>query len=180
MGRVQTEETKRKQSEATKRLHREGKLKSFGFSPAAWENRRQNIDKHMKTASFDTLSYEFKRRRLIHEQENRCAKCSLSEWMGQSLILELDHKDGIGDNDVRENLEMLCPNCHSLTPTWRGRNKPSRNSFHGRVTDEELGAALQSAPSIRQALLAVGMAAKGNNYTRAKRLLAERGDIYIR
>ena len=55
--------------------------------------------------------------------EERCALCGTIEWMGQRLALHLDHIDGNGGNWELENLRVLCPNCHSLTPTYCGRSK---------------------------------------------------------
>lgn len=52
----------------------------------------------------------------------RC-ECGLTnEWNGRPLVLELDHKDGNRHNNDVENLRFLCPNCHSQTPTHRGKN----------------------------------------------------------
>lgn len=42
-------------------------------------------------------------------------------------VLEIDHADGDGSNHAPSNLRVLCPNCHSLTPSYRGRN-----AGHGR------------------------------------------------
>lgn len=92
-------------------------------------------------------------------------RCGLDEWLGEKLVLELEHKDGNNQNNIRENLEALCPNCHSLTPTWRGRNKSNV-----KVTDKDLLIALANTKNIHQALLSVGLAAKGTNYGRAKAL----------
>jgi len=55
-----------------------------------------------------------------------CAECELSRWRGRKLTLELDHIDGDPTNNVIENLRLLCPNCHSITETWRGRNHKRR------------------------------------------------------
>ena len=63
------------------------------------------------------------KRYILAEQSNKCNHCNNSEWMGKKLVLELEHKDGNGDNNARSNLECLCPNCHSLTPTYRNKNK---------------------------------------------------------
>jgi hypothetical protein len=52
----------------------------------------------------------------------RCNKCGGTEWLGQPIPLELEHRDGDHANNSLENLELLCPNCHALTPTYRGKN----------------------------------------------------------
>jgi hypothetical protein len=51
-----------------------------------------------------------------------CAMCGLAHWLGQAIPLELDHIDGDRENNCIENLRVLCPNCHALTPTYRARN----------------------------------------------------------
>jgi hypothetical protein len=55
--------------------------------------------------------------------ENKCDSCDLTEWLGNPLSLHLDHVDGNNHNHVRSNLRLLCPNCHSQTDTWCGKNK---------------------------------------------------------
>lgn len=52
-----------------------------------------------------------------------CSCCKGSEWLGKPMPLELDHIDGNNKNNSLNNLRLLCPNCHTLTPTYRGRNK---------------------------------------------------------
>jgi hypothetical protein len=61
--------------------------------------------------------------RLVNEgyKENICEECKISEWNGKHLVLELDHINGIHTDNRLENLRILCPNCHSQTPTFRGR-----------------------------------------------------------
>lgn len=52
-----------------------------------------------------------------------CEGCdNKGEWMGQPLTLHLDHRDGDCSNHELENLRFLCPNCHSQTETYAGRN----------------------------------------------------------
>ena len=65
------------------------------------------------------------RRRLIKESIllDQCNRCGLTEWQGEKLSLHLDHIDGDNTNNSIENLRILCPNCHSLTPTYCGKNK---------------------------------------------------------
>ena len=44
---------------------------------------------------------------------HKCNHCGISEWNGKTLVLEIDHKDECYWNNTRENLQFLCPNCHS-------------------------------------------------------------------
>lgn len=69
-------------------------------------------------------SYGLKRR-LLREGifEPRCNKCRGTEWLGEPLPLELEHRDGNPGNNQLSNLELLCPNCHAQTPTYRSRNR---------------------------------------------------------
>jgi Zn finger protein HypA/HybF involved in hydrogenase expression len=98
-----------------------------------------------------------------------CECCGITEWNNKELVLELDHIDGVSNNNRLENLRFLCPNCHSQTPTFRGRNI---NLGSTKVSDEDLLEALKTTSSPRQALLKVGLAPKGGNYGRCYRLLS--------
>jgi len=65
------------------------------------------------------------RRRLLREGvfALRCGQCNRSEWLGEVMPLELHHVDGNRSNNATSNLLLLCPNCHALTTTYRGKNK---------------------------------------------------------
>ena len=52
-----------------------------------------------------------------------CDKCNINEWNNATLSLQLEHKNGTNDDNRLENLCFLCPNCHSQTSTYAGRNK---------------------------------------------------------
>lgn len=103
-----------------------------------------------------------------------CEICSLTEWNNNHITLELDHIDGNRINNQLSNLRWLCPNCHSQTPTFRGYNKSLTGKI--KVSDEVLITALKECQNIRQALQKVGLAAKGGNYERAKKLYAGLGE----
>jgi Zn finger protein HypA/HybF involved in hydrogenase expression len=151
------------------------------YSEEKWQEikeKRNSIYKEkLLNADFNTLGEDTIRKRILIEQNNACNKCKLSEWLGKKIILELEHIDGNHYNNERNNLEMLCPNCHSLTPTWRGRNK--RNNLNrNKINDEQLlKALLINNFNMRQALISVGLAAKGGNYGRCHRLKREYEEI---
>ena len=58
--------------------------------------------------------------------EYKCYNCGLQDWMGKPISLQLDHINGINNDNRLENLRLLCPNCHSQTNTFSGRNKKKR------------------------------------------------------
>lgn len=75
------------------------------------ENRTQTSRTHLKM-------------RLIREGllQEQCYECGLIEWRGIKLSLHLDHINGKAKDNRIENLRLLCPNCHSLTTTYAGKN----------------------------------------------------------
>ena len=64
------------------------------------------------------------RLKLLQEgyKNHRCECCGITTWLNQPVPLELHHKDGNRNNNTLENYELLCPNCHALTDTYRGKN----------------------------------------------------------
>lgn len=56
--------------------------------------------------------------------EYKCQLCGMDpHWMGKPLSLELDHENGDRKDCRKENLRWLCPNCHSQTPTNKGKKR---------------------------------------------------------
>ena len=68
--------------------------------------------------------------RLVKEgiKKYECERCKTSEWDGEELPLDLDHIDGDHDNNTLSNLQILCPNCHSLKTRkqWKLNKKPKK------------------------------------------------------
>ena len=62
-------------------------------------------------------------RKLIKEgyKEYRCEKCGITEWNGEEIKLQLHHLDGNHYNWDVDNLQVLCPNCHSQTDNFCGK-----------------------------------------------------------
>lgn len=131
-------------------------------------------DEKLLCADFETLKFERIRKRVFLEQGKLCNCCKLNEWMGKEIPFELNHIDGDNKNNLRENLEALCPNCHAQTDTWRGRNKKSIGFSGKKVSDEQLlDSLLKFNWNMRQALIDVNVSAKGGNYKRCHFLKRE-------
>lgn len=74
-------------------------------------------------------------------KEKCCEKCKLYIWLSKPIPLELHHIDGDKKNNELVNLQILCPNCHSLTDNYRGKKlkkKKPRNINHKALKKDEL------------------------------------------
>lgn len=120
---------------------------------------------------FDTLSLVTKKKRVRIEQDNKCLRCGLSEWMNEPLTLEVDHIDGNNKNNSRDNLRALCPNCHSQTDTWRGTN-----SRKIKISDDDLVKIIIESKSILEVINKSNMSVTRHSYKRIK-LLIEKYNI---
>jgi hypothetical protein len=106
----------------------------FGFSRAAWGKAVERGVIHPRDRAMpiaQLLSGERQTRRTHLKMrlisagllQPRCAECGITTWRGKPLSLELDHINGDKHDNRLENLRLLCPNCHSQTVTYAGRNK---------------------------------------------------------
>lgn len=62
------------------------------------------------------------KRILIRLRGRLCASCRNHEWMRLPIPLEIHHKNGDSSDRSIENQELLCPNCHAMTPTFKAKN----------------------------------------------------------
>lgn len=97
-------------------------IDKFGIDTSHMLGQAHNRGKKIK--SFQNLiKPDSIKKRLLLEIEHQCQKCKNTTWNNIPITLELEHIDGNNRNNSRENLTLLCPNCHSQTPTWRNRKR---------------------------------------------------------
>lgn len=82
----------------------------------------------VENSSYHNLGSLKKRLLEAEKLTYECEICGISEWMGQEISLHLDHINGINNDNRLENLRLLCPNCHSQTETYAGRNIARKSS----------------------------------------------------
>lgn len=124
--------------------------------------------------------------KLIKEglKEKKCERCKLENWLDSPIPLELHHKDGDCENNKIENIEILCPNCHALTPNYRGKARKEK-----RMDDKDLIILINSCytrTEVIKKVKAQGFQCRPNevsdliNQGKAQLLYSENGDVIMK
>jgi transposase-like protein len=104
----------------------------FGFARETWNAARRRGDVVPRPAAMPVEKLIAGRRNRSHLKRrlvrlgllaDACHECGISVWRGKPLSLCLHHVNGINDDNRLENLALLCPNCHSQTENFAGRNR---------------------------------------------------------
>lgn len=99
-------------SKFTGQAHNKGKVYGYKHPVEDYLSNKRGIQSHDL------------RLRLIEESilKNKCSECSISDWNGKEISLQLDHIDGNHFNNNLINLRILCASCHAKTDNFRGKN----------------------------------------------------------
>jgi DNA-binding CsgD family transcriptional regulator len=112
-------------------------VEAFGFSKQTWHAAKQRGDivarghamplEELLAGGIPRARFNIKRR-LIAEglKVAGCEHCGIREWLGAPLSFALHHINGDRHDNRLENLQLLCPNCHSQTKNFAGRKRPPR------------------------------------------------------
>ena len=106
-----------------------------GKCQIAWQN-KDKVDRWL--AGWNPTNKEVPdaiRRFLFNEADHKCTECGWNKINPKSgrCPLTIDHVDGDATNNTRNNLRVLCPNCHSLTPTYGGLNRGNGRTWRYQV-----------------------------------------------
>lgn len=94
------------------------KLQKLKVDTSHWTGQSWNKGQQLKNWSDYSRGVNLKPH-LIKERGHKCEKCKNAEWLGELISLEVHHIDGDKTNNSIENLQLLCPNCHSYTDNYR-------------------------------------------------------------
>jgi hypothetical protein len=92
------------------------------------KNQRKEAFERIRNGDYDSTwsGNQTLRAFLFEDRGYKCGCCGLTEWMGKPIPLSVHHKDGDAANNAPTNIDLLCFNCHGLTPNYGRKNKNGR------------------------------------------------------
>jgi hypothetical protein len=97
-------------------------LQKLNINTSHWKGQGWNKNNQNKNWT-ELITPSSVKKRLLKIREYFCDSCKLISWCDKPITLELHHVDGDATNNAFENLELLCPNCHSQTPNFKNRKR---------------------------------------------------------
>lgn len=130
---------------------------------------KNNLEKILKGEIIIQYNSTF-RKHIINNNifEYKCNKCGIKEWLGSPITLEIEHVNGNNWINKRENLELLCPNCHSQTSTYRSKKLLKQKPI---IDEKIIIQELEKGNNINQTLTSLGLDNSGGNYKRIHKIL---------
>ena len=140
-------------------------LDTSHFLGQGWN--KNNFDYNSFTYHSKKKNGKTTRKPLIALRGQKCENCGITEWLGQPINLEIHHINGDRGDNRLENLQLLCPNCHSYTETFCNKQETTKVTIPEQVFVD----ALLMNTNISAALKSLGLTPCGGNYTRAYTLI---------
>ena len=106
------------------------------FLGQGWK--KENYD-YSEFTQFSNLKINNKAKVLIKLKGHKCENCQLEQWLSNPIPLQIHHINGIKSDNRIENLQLLCPNCHSQTDNFRRRNVKKVVSTQKETSDVNVG-----------------------------------------
>lgn len=76
---------------------------------------------------------------VIRRDGDKCSLCNQeAEWQGKQLTMVIDHIDGDSTNNMPSNFRLVCPNCDSQLPTFKGANRGNGRATKGKLWNDRL------------------------------------------
>ena len=175
-------EVRKKNSVGLKQAYQDGRKvvsdKVFGQN-RGWSKGKTFLSDHRLKSSLDPNKIFIENcpytpkvvRQLIFRSkiiDYKCAVCGIDKWNEKEIRLQVDHINGKNNDNRIQNLRFLCPNCHSQTNTYCGKNINGRKPH---IEECVFVDALKESKNIRQTLIKLGLTPKGANYDRARHLI---------
>lgn len=156
---------RRKNSESLIIAHKNGKFDDADFHKPNWSKNltrftdsrlngkyTNNVEDYLsnkypiKTTSLKNILFD------LNILEKKCSICGITDWNNKPITFELHHKDGNSKNNNLDNLEILCPNCHSQTDNFRSKNHSSKGNWKNAIDEKEFVEILKNSKSIAMAI----------------------------